>query len=117
MVIISYKEYKGEIVPIDYSNQITEDQLKDVIHRALSSGGSVIWSMHFKESINKRGYDSQDVNYILRFGKLIKSEFSQEHNNWAYRLKGITVDGSQGAVVTVIVSERVIRMITALGNV
>ncbi len=59
----------------------------------------------------------QDVNYILRFGKLFKSEFSQEHNNWTYSLKGITVDGSKGAVVTVIVSERAIRMITALGNV
>lgn len=64
MVIISYKDYKGKIVPIDYSNQITEDQLKDVIHRALSSGGSVIWSRHFKESINKRGYDTRRELYI-----------------------------------------------------
>ena len=102
---------------VDFSKQINEDELKDVIYASLSSGGFVIYSKHFKKKMADRGYKSQDVEYILKFGRLIKAEFSESHNNWCYTLKGATVDGDDGAVVTVVISERKILMITALGGV
>lgn len=102
---------------VNFSKKVSEDQLKDVIHTALSSVGVIRYTRHFKEMMDERGYTTQDVTSILRFGKLVKAEFSKKYDNWCYELRGLTPDGEDGAVVTVILSERKILMITALGGV
>lgn len=102
---------------VDYSKKISEDQLQDVIFAALSSGGFVRYTDHFRDSMAERGYTNQDVMSILRFGRLVNAEFSDEYDNWCYELRGLTPDGENGAVVTVILSERKLLMITALGGV
>ena len=102
---------------VDYSKKISEEQLQDVIFAALGSRGFVRYSSHFKDMMDERGYSNQDVRYILRFGKLVSAEFSEEYSDWCYELRGMTPDGEDGALLTVVLSERRILMITALGGV
>jgi hypothetical protein len=104
-------------VSVDFSKKITEEQLQDVIFAALGSGGFVRYSSHFKDMMDERGYTNQDVNYILRFGKLVTAEFKAEYGDWCYEIRGVTPDGEKGALLTVVLSERKILMITALGGV
>lgn len=71
---------------------------------------------HFFEQMRKRGYDAQDMDQVLSFGKVRKlpAEFDEKHDNWKYKVEGNVVGGEKATVVVTILSHNEILCITVM---
>ena len=77
--------------------------------------GFIHYSDHVKEQMKKRGYEAQDVEYILTNGNITKKDFSEEHQNWEYRIEGTDLDGDEGKIITAVIAINRLIIITVLG--
>lgn len=54
----------------------------------------------------------QDILFILQNGVLAGKEYKEKFKNWVYSIKGVDLEGVEGRVVTAIISESTIQIIT-----
>ncbi len=84
------------------------------IIRDIAASGMLISSKHAKERMVERGYTMSDVQYILMYGEIVRKEFKEENNNWAYTIHGADLEGDEGGVITAIISPSKCVVITVL---
>ncbi|MCK9362115.1 MAG: DUF4258 domain-containing protein [Syntrophales bacterium] len=93
---------------------LSEEELKKIILEIFDHG-SVIPSKHARERMRERGYSMADVRNILKHGALKKIEFIM--NSHCYHLYGEDLEGHPGAVVTALISNLKIVIVTVMGGV
>jgi len=77
--------------------------------------GFITPTAHFSEQMRKRGYDAQDMDQVLSFGKVRKlPEFDKKHDNWKYKVEGNVVGGEKATVVVTNLSHNEILCITVM---
>lgn len=66
--------------------------------------GKVEVSFHCKQvSMPKRGVNYVDLVNVLRSGHIVQSpEWSDEHQNWKYRVEGLDTEGDDLTAITVV---------------
>lgn len=67
---------------------------------------------HAIKRMGERGFTMRGVLEILKNGELIGTEFSEEHQNWKYKIRGIDLDGDEGTTVSAIIGRNTICLIT-----
>lgn len=81
--------------------------IKDIIENY-----QVIILPHTRGRMEERGYSDQDVIHVLETGVVASTEFDGERKNWKYRVEGTDIDGVEGVVITAIVSDYRLVVIT-----
>lgn len=92
--------------------------LKDAesLIREIIKCGSVVLSKHARKQMRDRGYNTQDVYHILRHGEVKKIEENPRGRS-KYHVHGEDIEGHKGIVVTAVVSEGRLVIVTVLGGV
>src|SRR5215831_19000899 len=66
--------------------------------------GFVEVSFHcLRDSMPKRNVTMLDVEHVLTYGQILReAEWSEEHQNWKYRVEGADIEGDDLTAITVI---------------
>ncbi|MEI8172191.1 MAG: DUF4258 domain-containing protein [Deltaproteobacteria bacterium] len=80
-----------------------------------TSRGILAFTKHAREQMTLRGYTTQDVVYILETGKVEEIEL-KPNGEYHCKVKGHDLDGDRGVVITAIVNESNLLVITVLGG-
>jgi len=93
---------------------ITAEELEARIREILNYG-SLIYPDHVKERMAERNYDMGDVRHILKNGKIIT--FTKKGNE-KYRcvIHGEDLEGYKGAVITIVIKNIRLVILTVLGG-
>ncbi|MBU1744959.1 MAG: DUF4258 domain-containing protein [Proteobacteria bacterium] len=88
-----------------------------LIHEILAnrSSGSLSFTNHAKKQMGARGYTTQDVVYILETGKIMEIRL-ETNGQWHCKVDGYDLDGDRGVVITAIINENHLLVITVLGG-
>jgi len=75
--------------------------------RLILDEGTVDYSFHcLHQRMPERGVDTLDVEHLLGQGQVVReAEWSDEYNNWKYKMEGADIEGDELAAITVIVDE------------
>lgn len=86
--------------------QLSPEAAKEKILLKLGKG-KIEFSFHCRyESMPKRNIDETDVLNVLETGKIKRiPEWSEEHQNWKYRVEGYDLDNDTLTAVTVILDD------------
>lgn len=101
-------------MPFDPTEEIDDEKALSMIRRA-ASGGNLFYGGHVKKSMRERNFTIQDILFILQQSALAGKEYKEEFENWVYSIKGTDLEGEEGRVVTAIISESTIQIITVTG--
>jgi hypothetical protein len=73
--------------------------------RLILEEGTIEYSFHcLNVRMPQRGVDTLDVEHVLAHGQVIREpEWSDEHNDWKYRVEGADVEGDELVAITVII--------------
>ncbi len=83
--------------------------------REIAKLGSITLKSHCWERMSERGFDIQDLEYLLSKCTVTDPpKYDKEHDDWKYRAKGYVIDGDRATVITVIVSHRELCCITIM---
>lgn len=93
---------------------LSEEELKKTILEIFDHG-SVIPSEHAREMMRERGYYMADVKHILKHGTLKKTELIKKI--YRYHLYGEDLEGHPGVVVSALISNLKIVIVTVMGGV
>jgi hypothetical protein len=98
-------------------DDLSSDRALILIHEILAnrSSGSLSFTKHAKKQMGARGYTTQDVVYILETGKILDIELKPTRH-WLCKVEGYDLDGDQGVVITAIINENHLLVITVLGG-
>lgn len=80
--------------------------------REAATKNNLIYGGHVKQRMRERRFTIQDILFILQHGELSGKEYREEYENWVYSIRGVDLEGEEGRVVTAIVSEYSIQIIT-----
>lgn len=83
--------------------------------RDLSQDSSnIVWTTHVREQMNKRGIDSEDVLRILRTGDVENAPTQgRSADEWKMKVTRKMRGGRVAGVVTILVKDQTLRLITA----
>ncbi|MDA8165786.1 MAG: DUF4258 domain-containing protein [Desulfobacteraceae bacterium] len=95
----------------DPTEEIEDEKALTLIRRA-ASARNLIYGRHVKQRMSERNFTIQDILYILQNGRLRGKEYKAEYENWVYSIRGQDLEGEEGRVVTAILSEYSIQIIT-----
>ena len=98
----------------DQTREISAAEAKSIIHEIVNNG-TLILSHHAKERMVERGYTLHDVIHILLHGEIIRKEYKETTQNWAYRVQGCDLESDEGTVVVAIIQRMSAIVITVLG--
>ena len=98
----------------DETRELPDDEAQSII-REIVRNGTLILSRHAKERMAERGYTLQDVVHILLHGEIVKKEYKDKAQNWAYRVQGYDLENDEGAIVVAIIKRMSAIVITVLG--
>ncbi|MHB8788437.1 MAG: DUF4258 domain-containing protein [Desulfobulbaceae bacterium] len=98
-------------MPFDPTEEIDDEKALAMIRRA-AIGGNLFYGRHVKKRMRERNFTIQDILFILQQGALARKEYKEEFENWVYSIRGTDLEGEEGRVVTAIVSESAIQIIT-----
>jgi len=98
-------------------DNLSADRALILIHEILAnrSSGSLSFTKHAKKQMGTRGYTTQDVVYILETGIVIEIRLETK-NQWHCKVEGYDLDGDRGVVITAIINENHLLVITVLGG-
>ena len=98
-------------------NRLTPKEAQETI-RGIAKVGSIIPSKHcFYDSMGKRNYSTQDLEFVLKNGEVKKEpEWDNDHSNWKYEVEGKAIEGDKAIVITVILSHRELRAVTIMSD-
>jgi len=98
----------------DNTYRITPRKAQQEI-RGIAKWGSITLKSHCWERMDERGFDIQDLEYLLSYCTVTDPpEYDEEHDDWKYRAKGQVIDGDRAIVITIIVSHRELCCITIM---
>ncbi|MFZ5763116.1 MAG: DUF4258 domain-containing protein [Thermodesulfobacteriota bacterium] len=95
----------------DPTEEIDDEKALALIRRA-ATGRNLVYGRHVKQRMHERNFTIQDILYILQNGELSGKEYKEEYENWTYSIRGLDLEGEEGRVVTAIISEYSIQIIT-----
>jgi len=95
----------------DPTEEIDDEKALALIRR-IAIGSNLLYGRHVKQRMLERNFTIQDILYILQNGKLTEKAYKEECENWVYSIRGIDLEGEEGRVVTAIISEYSIQIIT-----
>lgn len=95
----------------DPTEEIDDEKALALIRKA-ATGSNLIYGKHVKQRMLERNFTIQDILYICQHGKLTEKKYKEEYENWVYSIRGVDLDGEEGQVVTAIISEYSIQIIT-----
>jgi hypothetical protein len=98
-------------MPFDPTEEIEDEKALAMIRRA-AIGGNLFYGRHAKKRMRERNFTIQDILFILQHGALIGKEYKEEFTNWVYSIRGVDLEGEEGRVVTAIISESTIQIVT-----
>jgi len=80
---------------------------QEIINKSAEDSGNVIYTVHAKEQMAKRGFVFNDVLTILRDG-IIRQEprYNEEKHSWAYRVEFQEFDGERDAGCVVAIQKK-----------
>lgn len=86
--------------------QLSSEDAKEKIRLKLKEG-KVEFSLHCRyESMPKRNIDDTDVLNVLETGEIKRiAEWSEEHQNWKYRVEGFDLYDDNLTVITIILDD------------
>lgn len=94
---------------------MTAEELESKIREILDHG-LLIYPGHVKERMIERNYDMGDVRHILKYGKIIK--FNQEGNDrYHCEIHGEDLEGCMGGVITIVINNTKLVIVTVLGGI
>jgi len=94
---------------------IPGDEIKARIIDILNYG-SFILSGHAKDRMDERNYSVSDIKNILKYGQIVN--FSEkEKDKYHCEVHGKDLDGDNGAVITIVVKNTKLIILTVLGGV
>ena len=98
-------------------DDLSSERALIIIHEILAnrSSGSLSFTTHAKKQMGPRGYTTQDVVYILEMGKILDIEL-KPNGQWHCKVEGYDLDGDRGIVITAIINEDHLLVITVLGG-
>ena len=95
-------------------DNITAEEIEARI-REIVDYGKIRFSDHVRERMEERQYSLRDVIHILKNGKIVK--FSQEKTEeYKCEVHGEDLDGNQGAVITIVIKNVKMVIVTVLGG-
>ncbi|MDD2671854.1 MAG: DUF4258 domain-containing protein [Syntrophales bacterium] len=94
---------------------ITAEDLHQRILDILEYGSILYNNPHLFERMRQRGYSIADVYHILKNGKILKFE-KQGTERYNCQVHGEDLEGSKGAVVTIVMKRRRMLIVTVLGG-
>lgn len=77
--------------------------------------GTLSFTKHARKQMVLRDYTTQDVVYILETGSVRGIEL-KPNGQWHCRIEGCDLDGDRGIVITAIIDEHRLLVITVLGG-
>ncbi len=81
--------------------------------KAILRTGNVIFTGHARQRMKERGFDTQDVEHVLKNGAIFKeAEPHPRTGKWNYNIEGKTVDGNNLRVTVEIRPNNVIVIST-----
>jgi hypothetical protein len=95
------------------AEKLNESEFKKLVREILEFG-FINFGRHVQRRMSERNFMLADIRYILKNGKIIQDEFDEEFKNWKYTVSGPDIDGESGTVITVIVSERELFLVTVI---
>ncbi|MDH5298623.1 MAG: DUF4258 domain-containing protein [Desulfobulbaceae bacterium] len=95
----------------DPTEEIDNEKALALIRRA-AADRSLIYGRHVKERMRERNFTMQDILFILQHGGLVGKEYKADYGNWVYSIRGVDLEGEEGRVVTAIISESAIQIVT-----
>jgi hypothetical protein len=98
-------------------DDLSSERALILIHEILAnrSSGSLSFTKHAKKQMGVGGYTTQDVVYILETGKIM--DIRLETNGQCHcKVEGYDLDGDRGVVITAIINENHLLVITVLGG-
>ena len=98
-------------------DDLSSDRALILINEILAnrSSGSLSFTKHAKKQMGTRGYTTQDVVYILETGKILDIELKPNGQRHC-KVEGYDLDGDRGVVITAIINENHLLVITVLGG-
>jgi hypothetical protein len=94
--------------------EITPEILETRVREILDYG-SVIYSDHVQARMSERHYGIGDIKYILKNGK-VKSFTKEGNEKYKCEIHGEDLEGCQGAVITVVIKNVKLIIVTVLGG-
>ena len=98
-------------------DDLSSDRALILIHEILAnrSSGSLSFTKHAKKQMGARGYTTQDVIYLLETGNILDIE-PKPNGQCHCKIEGYDLDGDRGVVITAIINENNLLVITVLGG-
>ena len=98
-------------------DDLSPERALSIIHEILAnkSSGTISFTKHAKKQMGPRGYTTQDVVYILETGKILEIELKPNGQRHC-KVEGYDLDGDLGVVITAIINENHLLVITVLGG-
>ena len=94
------------------TNELSPEEVTPKI-REIARLGYITPTFHFEKRMEKRNYDTQDVDLILSKGKVRKPpEWDSDYDEWKYAVEGNAVEGDKATVIVTIVNPDEIKCIT-----
>ena len=90
--------------------------LKDRILKILENG-RLVYSSHVKERMAERNYEISDVLHILKHGQVLKYKKRGESEKYRCEVHGDDLEGCKGIVITVVIEDTRLIVVTVLGGV
>ncbi len=95
--------------------EIAAEELEKRIREILKFG-SVIYSQHVKQRMGERSYNISDVQHILKNGK-VSDIVNKGNEQYGCKVTGEDIEGYQGAVITIVIKNIELIIVTVLGGV
>lgn len=94
---------------------ITTQELENRIHEILDKG-NIRYTSHVKERMSQRNYHFADVLHILRYGKVLENFKDQGNDTYHCEVHGEDIEGCEGAVITIVIKNTKLKIVTVLGG-
>jgi len=93
--------------------QLSAASARDRVRELAKDSGNIVWTTHIRERMEERGIDSDAVLRILRQGDVdTLPEPQSKKGQWKVKLTRKMATGRVAAVVTVIVKDRRLILLT-----
>ncbi len=80
---------------------------QEIINKAAEDSGNVIYTIHAKKQMAKRGFILNDVLTILRDGIIRKEpRYDVEKRSWEYKVEFLKFDGERDAACVVVIQKK-----------
>ena len=82
---------------------LTPTEASTAIQRLLESGlDAISFTQHARTRARERGFNTRDVEHLLKTGNVGKATWNEEFRNWTCRVRGADLDDKELTIVAAI---------------